>query len=107
MYELLALLAGSMCLGCFVPARFLPCRLPNDKLLHLITFLLLTISTLGMLDDENFAVPLTFALFALGVLIELIQNLIPGRAFCKKDCFFNGLGIVSGFGLWKVLAVLI
>lgn len=106
MYELIALFAGLMCLGCFVPARFLPRRLPNDKLLHLFTFLLLTISTLGMIDDENFAVPLIFGLFALGVLIESIQSHIPGRAFCKKDCLFNGLGIITGLGLWKVAAVL-
>lgn len=88
------LTSALVCLGCLLPARFLP-PLRNDKLLHFICFALLSIFARLVSDSfSNFLIWIVVLLLA-GFLIEVLQRWIPGRSFCWRDLIANTAGIAS------------
>lgn len=79
-------------LGCLLPLPWLR-TLPNDKLLHFGAF-----GGMALLAGRLVSTPLhtalaLLALLVLGWVIELLQNLVPGRAFCWRDMLANAGGI--------------
>lgn len=88
--------------GCLVPARWLP-PLPNDKLLHFVAFggLALLAGRLSQTMAEQIAGLLV--VFAIGLLIEILQNAVPGRKFCWRDLTANTAGIVTAAFCSKLL----
>ena len=89
--------------GCLIPARWCP-PLPNDKVMHFAAFGVLSI-LLGM----NARSPLEMglmqgSLFLAGWLIEMLQNLVPGRHFCWRDLLANTAGILLATVLLVVFA---
>lgn len=68
-------------IGCLVPARWLP-PLPNDKLLHFLAFGVLAGLAMRIAQGNRQRIGALLAVFAIGLAIELLQSLVPGRKFC-------------------------
>ena len=80
-------------LGCLLPLSRLP-PLPNDKLLHFVAF-----GGMALLAGRMMHTPARIALALAAVLlaswiIELLQNLVPGRKFCWRDMAANAAGVL-------------
>lgn len=75
----------------------------NDKVLHFITFFLLTIVFYWIVDTNRrrtLNLTLTVCTLVLGVGSEFLQSIIPnGRTFDILDIAANVLGSLSGLGL--------
>ena len=87
--------AAALSAGCLVPNRWLP-RLPNDKLLHFAGFAVLSVLALRAAGSGTPAWPWLLGLLAGGWVIECLQSLVPGRAFCWRDLAANAAGIAAG-----------
>jgi VanZ family protein len=81
--------------GCLAPAALLP-PLPNDKLLHFLAFGALTLLAARLARDAGELRYWLLGLLLAGWLIELLQNLVPGRRFCWRDLAANAAGIAAG-----------
>lgn len=97
--------AGTVVLGCLLPARWLP-LLPHDKLLHFLAFAVL--AALAMFIESAWPRRALWILGLLlaGLIIELLQKLVPGRSFCWYDMRANTAGIaatVAVFGLLQLI----
>ncbi len=95
-WELILFAAGSCAIlaGCLVPNAWLP-PLPNDKVLHFLAF-----GSLAMLASRLVSGRAAFQLCLVGLLvasllIEVLQNLVPGRKFCWRDMAANTAGIAT------------
>ncbi|PHV07841.1 hypothetical protein CSQ96_08090 [Janthinobacterium sp. BJB412] len=91
---LFLLALGAVCLGCLLPAGWLP-LLPNDKLLHFGAFGGLTLLALRLARGWAELPYWLGGLLLAGWLIELLQQLVPGRAFCWRDLAANAAGILA------------
>ena len=101
---LAALLGAAMLLGCFVPRHLLPRRLPHDALLHIAAFSMLALPLAGWPATRD-ALPLAMlGLWLVGLLVELLQGLVPGRRFGADDLIYNAVGIALGGGLGLLVA---
>ena len=78
--------------GCLMPARWCP-PLPNDKLLHFSAFGGLALLTGNLVDRVGALLWSHLGLLAFGWIIEMLQNLVPGRRFCWRDLLANTVGI--------------
>lgn len=78
--------------GCLAPSGWLPV-LPNDKLLHFGAYAALTLLALRIAHGWNELGYWLLGLLLAGWLIELLQNLVPGRKFCWHDLGANAAGI--------------
>jgi VanZ family protein len=83
-----------VCIGCLVPARFLP-PLRNDKLLHFVCFALLAAFARLISDGSLDFLVWILVLQIAGFLIEVLQRWIPGRSFCWRDLIANTAGVGS------------
>lgn len=83
---------AAVAIGCLLPSGWLPV-LPNDKLLHFGAFAGLTV--LATLNAGSYRALgwWVLGLLAAGLLIEILQNLVPGRSFCWRDQAANVAGI--------------
>ncbi|KQV88706.1 hypothetical protein ASD15_26885 [Massilia sp. Root351] len=86
-------LAG-VSIGCLLPAGWLPV-LPNDKLLHFGAFLLLTLLAARIAVNWTEMAYWMAGLLVGGWLIEVLQNLVPGRKFSWLDLAANAAGIAA------------
>lgn len=78
--------------GSLAPAHWLP-PLPNDKYLHFFAYAgLSTFALLIAKTYQDFLIWLA-ALLIAGIIIEGIQQFIPGRQFCWRDIMANTAGI--------------
>ena len=89
---LLGLAAAAVVAGCLVPNRWLP-RLPNDKLLHFLSFAALAALALRVAQGRLEALCWLVSLLVMGWLIECMQMLVPDRNFCWRDMAANAAGI--------------
>ncbi|WP_194724406.1 VanZ family protein [Noviherbaspirillum malthae] len=78
--------------GCLVPAKWLP-PLPNDKFMHFMAYagLALLAGRIARTDSQHLL--WLAGLLALGWVIEILQNMVPGRRFCWRDMAANAGGI--------------
>jgi len=79
--------------GCLMPARWLP-PLPNDKLLHFLAFGGLALLAGRLSQTASGQLVGLLAVFAIGLVIEILQNAVPGRRFCWRDLSANTAGIL-------------
>jgi VanZ family protein len=88
--------ALAVVVGCLVPADWLPARLPNDKLLHFVSYavLALPIATVTSTLAQNAAGAVI--LLSAGLAIEIAQHFVPGRSFCMRDMAANAAGVLIG-----------
>jgi VanZ family protein len=89
--------AVAVSVGCLMPAHWLP-PLPNDKLLHFVAFGGLALLAGQIAQSGSEQLMWLLGLLFAGWLIEMLQNLVPGRKFCWRDMAANAAGIaVAGF----------
>jgi VanZ family protein len=81
--------------GCLVPNRWLPARMPNDKLMHFAAFFLLSLLALRIATGRMESAIWLGGLFVAGWLIEILQKLLPDRGFSWRDIAANTAGIVT------------
>ncbi len=96
----------ALCAGCLVPNRWLPARMPNDKLMHFAAFALLSALALRLCQGRGQAAQALLALLVAGWLIECLQALVPERRFCWRDMAANAGGI-GAVALCAYLATLL
>lgn len=89
---LFVLAAVAVTVGCLVPNRWLP-PLPNDKVLHFVSFAVLTGLALSLAHSRSAAVLWLLGLLLAGWVIECLQSLLPNRRFCWRDMAANAGGI--------------
>ncbi|WP_158047558.1 VanZ family protein [Skermanella pratensis] len=82
--------------GCLVPADRLPARLPNDKLLHLLSYAALGLPVAALASTSGQAAAGVAALLLAGLAIEVAQHFVPGRSFCVRDLAANAAGVLIG-----------
>lgn len=93
---------GAVTAGCLAPVHWLP-PLPNDKLLHFLAWGGLALLA-GRLAHSWLALGAWLtALLLAGLLIEILQNLVPGRTFCWRDLAANAAGIAVATVCWPWL----
>jgi VanZ family protein len=94
-WELILFLIGLVAIpfGCLAPQSWIP-PLPHDKVLHFVAFGGMALLA-GRLVPPGSVMLVLGAVFVAGVLIELLQKLIPGRNFCWRDLVANGAGIAA------------
>lgn len=95
-WELIVFLlaAAGIVAGCLVPNEWLP-PLPNDKLLHFLAFGLLALLLARMVPGGWVLQLYLLGLLGGALLIEILQNLVPGRKFCWRDMAANAAGIAT------------
>lgn len=80
-------------LGCLLPNRWLPARLPNDKLLHGAAFAVLGLMALRLADGWPQGWLMLGGLLVAGWIIECLQKLVPDRDFSWPDMAANAIGL--------------
>lgn len=97
---LLAVLVAMVCFLAFAPHPPDEASLGWDKLNHAVAFAVLAlVGRFGFPATRGQALGVALGLLAFGVLIELVQGLVPGRSSEWADLAADSLGIVAGMGL--------
>lgn len=93
----------AVCVLSLLPAEELPRTRPWDKISHLIAYL--EIAVLGLLGyrGPRAGWAVAVGVVALGGLLELAQQFVPGRAADLLDFFVNTLGVLLGYGIARLL----
>lgn len=92
---LLGLAGCGVVAGCLVPNRWLPPAMPNDKLLHFVSFGVLGVLALRLAHDRLEAAYWLLGLLVAGWVIECLQALVPDRRFSWRDIGANAAGIAA------------
>ncbi len=103
---LFAMVLIGACVGTLLPSHWLPVWLPNDKLLHVGVYFLLSLLALMKLSLLPWGLLSIYGLFMLGFGLELVQRHVPGRSFSIGDVVANGIGIAMGVMLYATLGTL-
>jgi VanZ family protein len=83
-----------ICIGCLLPARWLP-PIRHDKWMHFVAFAGLSVLLIPLTNTQTELMLCFAGLFVLGFLIEILQQWIPGRRFCWRDLVANAAGIAA------------
>lgn len=99
MFWLLAVVV--VCVGSVLPASTLHNlhydRLaPNDKLVHFLGYTTLALIPVVLLEVAGLGVALAASMIPLGIVLEFLQRLIPGRGFEAADMVANACGVATG-----------
>jgi VanZ family protein len=94
-WKLTLLVGGSLVFaaGCLVPNRWLPAKMPNDKLMHFVAFAVLGLLALGQAHGYRQAAAWLAGLALTGAAIECLQQLVPDRGFSWRDIAANTAGV--------------
>ena len=77
----------------------------TDKIAHFIAYLILSVLVYFISGSLKQKVYLFISVIVIGIVLESIQNLIPGRSFSYFDMLGNVAGAVFGYLLsWMLLA---
>lgn len=79
----------------------------NDKLLHIIGWMGITLSLRLAWPTLRFHYWAVLAVFLYSVLLEALQNLVPERHFSVLDLVANGAGVFLGYILARLFWPLI
>ncbi len=91
---------GAVTWGSLQPGVELPGQLWNaDKVYHLFAYAWLALLPFAVFQVPRAALCAALAMFGLGVVLELLQSLIPGRFASGMDMLANALGVGLGIGL--------
>lgn len=94
-WELICFAGGiaAIAIGCLLPKAWMP-PMPNDKLMHFLAYgAMAWLATRIAHDNGRLAAALLVGLLVAGWAIEVLQNQVPGRAFCWRDMAANAAGI--------------
>ena len=90
---LFGLSASLVCVGCLLPAKWIP-PIKHDKAAHFVAFAgLVFIARMNTTTLSELLVWLA-GLTVAGLLIEILQQFVPGRHFCWEDMRANAAGIL-------------
>ncbi|MFZ6648652.1 VanZ family protein [Undibacterium sp. TJN25] len=89
---LFILASTAICVGCLIPARWLP-PLRHDKWMHFFAFAGLSVLAKLVAGTPKELALWFFGLLLAGLTIEILQNWVPGRKFCWRDMAANTAGI--------------
>lgn len=70
----------------------------NDKIGHALAYFALTVNG-GLAFGKKRYIHLAVGLFLFGLIIELLQGLVPGRTSSSLDLLANSTGIVIGLAI--------
>jgi len=75
---------------------------PNDKLVHFMGYTVLALLPVAFLELVGTGLTLAVSMIPMGVLLEFLQKLVPGRSFEVGDMVANSLGVATGImvALW-------
>jgi len=76
----------------------------NDKINHFIAYSVLSFCCLMARFYKRIITVLLFCI-AYGVLMELVQGMVPGREQSILDIFANISGAIIGLGVFRILSV--
>jgi VanZ family protein len=88
--------ALAVVMGCLVPANRLPAQLPNDKLLHFVSYAVLALPVAAVASTWAQNAAGAVILLSTGLAIEIVQHFVPGRSFCMRDMAANAAGVLIG-----------
>jgi len=74
----------------------------SDKIAHFIAYGGLAVFAYFIARSFNMRLYLFLSVIALGVLLECLQIVVPGRSFSYLDILANALGATFGFGLSRM-----
>jgi len=89
--EICAVIVGSL-----LPASVLDGIHYDDKLVHFVNYAALGMLPAIGLEALSSGMACAAAMVPMGICIEFLQRLIPGRTFELADMAANGLGVVTG-----------
>ena len=105
-YQRLTKIAFITSLALSIYLGFALISLKHDKLIHFVTFFILTTEFYFIFDTRNKSLKklryITFIICTLvsGIALEIVQNLVnPSRVFDLNDIIANILGSLSGLGV--------
>lgn len=75
-------------------SEFPPAENINDKLSHLLAFLVLAFVADYSFPDKSFLIPKGLPLLGYGIGIEIVQYFIPYRSFSVLDMVADGAGLI-------------
>ena len=90
----LALLAGVVA-GSLAPGDVMP-DLPNDRLLHFGAYAVLGVIPSGWAWSRSWGWKMAALASLIGVGLEILQNVIPGRTTDVADAIANCAGAITG-----------
>ena len=88
--------ALAVVVGCLVPGDRLPAWLPNDKLLHFVSYAVLALPVAAVTSTWEQNAAGAVILLSAGLAIEIVQHFVPGRSFCMRDMAANAAGVLIG-----------
>jgi len=76
----------------------------NDKLLHFLAYAALAVLAVAGADERRVALRSVLIMVVLGVLLDYLQQFVPGRGFEMGDVAADNLGLLCGasLGAWLV-----
>jgi len=89
--EICAVIVGSL-----LPASVLDGIHYDDKLVHFVNYAVLAMLPAIGLEALSIGMACAAAMVPMGVCIEFLQRLVPGRTFEIADMIANALGVVAG-----------
>lgn len=80
-------------------------RTPNqsDKMLHVAAYCLLMTGPVVLFRSFKIELLAFIALFATGILMEVGQHIVGGRESSVEDALANGVGIILGLIIGRLL----
>ena len=69
---------------------------PNDKVVHFLGYTVLALLPVALLELTGLGVALAASMIPMGVLLEFLQRLVPGRSYEVADMVADSLGVFSG-----------
>lgn len=96
-----ALAVATVILGSLLPATTLAqlhygSVASDDKLVHFMGYTVLAIVPVAFLELLGIGIMLAVSMIPLGVLLEYVQRLVPGRSFEIADMAADCLGVMAG-----------
>jgi VanZ family protein len=75
---------------------------PNDKLVHFLGYTVLAIVPVAFVEFAGTGIALAASMIPMGVLLEFLQRLVPGRSFEVGDMLADSIGVMTGtiLALW-------
>jgi VanZ family protein len=69
---------------------------PNDKIVHFMGYTVLAVVPVALLELLGVGVALAASMIPMGILLEFLQRLVPGRTYEVADMVADSLGVFSG-----------
>src|SRR5690242_19926855 len=84
---------------CLAPGGIPGLERANDKVMHIVGYLLLTVWFTGIYPRSRYIV-ISLLLLAMGILIEILQGAMHmGRMQELRDVYADAIGIIAGITL--------